>query len=250
MDSRHLTHVFSVLIISDYAYLMRWDRRGAVFTERIYYNAHPEFLQFFEAYATTPEARGYDQFVTKATPEEVEAASEKIEATIIKAGFEEEINKENPQPLFVVSMPDLRAEHHRYVIRSFIPRLVFPFGRSTRTFIAYNLQSKECVFMKDSWRVETANAPIEGNIYQTLNQKGVKNIPKCVSCCDVCEERYRRTQTQSFSEASWLGSFEFSSPPLRHHRLILKSVGRKLNKFTSSRELVRAIRAALIGMSL
>jgi Fungal protein kinase len=251
MDSRHLTHVFFVLVIYDYAYLMRWDRRGAVFTERIYYNTQPEFLQFFEAYTTTtPEARGHDPFVTKATSQEVSAASAKIEATIIKTGFEEEIN--NSQPLFVVSMPELYSEPprcRRYVIRSFIPRPVSPFGRSTRTFIAYDLQSEECVVMKDSWRVDATNAPIEGEIYRSLNQEGVKNVPKCVGFCDVGEDKYHRTQTQSFSNAPWLGSFDFSSPALRHHRLILKTVGRKLDKFRSSRELVCAIRAALIGMS-
>jgi hypothetical protein len=36
----------------------------------------------------------------------------------------------------------------------------------------------------------------------------------------------------------------------RHHRLVLDTVGKKLKEFASTKEMVKAIRAALVGMSL
>ena len=36
IDSQYCTHFFLVLIISQYARLMRWDRSGVIFTEPIY----------------------------------------------------------------------------------------------------------------------------------------------------------------------------------------------------------------------
>jgi hypothetical protein len=58
MGLQYRTHCFLVLVIQHYACLMRWDRSGVVFSEPIYYNDCPEFLEFFEAYnEATPEAR-------------------------------------------------------------------------------------------------------------------------------------------------------------------------------------------------
>jgi len=43
--------------------------------------------------------------------------------------------------------------------------------------------------------------------------------------------------------------FRYSFPVLRRHRLIWDSVGKKLENFGSSRELARAVCAAIVGMN-
>jgi len=50
MGLQYQTHSFSVLIVKDYARLMRWDRSDVIVTERIYYNKEPDFLEFFKLY--------------------------------------------------------------------------------------------------------------------------------------------------------------------------------------------------------
>jgi len=63
-DSQYRIHTFLVLIVGDYARLMRWDRSGVIFTSPIYYNKHPELVEFFERYdAAPPEVRGSDTSV-------------------------------------------------------------------------------------------------------------------------------------------------------------------------------------------
>ncbi|EPQ50667.1 hypothetical protein GLOTRDRAFT_13625, partial [Gloeophyllum trabeum ATCC 11539] len=44
---QHRTHVFSLIILGEYVRLVRWDRSGAVFTERIPYVDEPQHLSEF-----------------------------------------------------------------------------------------------------------------------------------------------------------------------------------------------------------
>ncbi|KAI9442083.1 hypothetical protein BJY52DRAFT_1089943, partial [Lactarius psammicola] len=239
MDSQYRTHTFFVLIIKSYARLMRWDRSGAIFSEPIYYNEKSELLEFFEAYdKATPEAWGCDQFVTKPTPGEIDAA----------LGAWDDFD--HSTSLLVVSLhnQDLHPEPHRYVIISPRARPSLPIGRSTRMSVAYDLQRKKRVFMKDSWRIVAANTTMEGQVYQMLNQRKVRNVPLCVDFCDVGEDNYHKTQTESLVHESWVPQeLQYSFPVLRHHRLVLDNVGKSLENFTSSHEMVRAVRAALVA---
>lgn len=191
MGSQYRTHIFSVLIVKDYARLMRWDRSGVIVTERIYYSKEPEFLEFFKLYdKAAPEVRGSDQSVTVPTPVEIEAALETCSGLLDPSG-----------PLLVVSLhnPLLHAEPHRYIVESpSSRRSILPTGRSTQTSIAYDIQRKKRVFMKDSWRIVAADTTMEGQVYQMLNQGEVKNVPYCADFCDVGEDRYHQTQTQNF----------------------------------------------------
>jgi hypothetical protein len=221
---------------------MRWDRSGAIFTAPVSYNPESELFEFFKAYnEATPETRGIDEFVTEPTVNEIEAAHQ----TCPDLG----------ESLLVVSLhnPDLHSQPHRYVIDRPSPRFFPLTGRSTRTSVAYDVQNKKRVFFKDSWRVKASNAPVEGKVYQSLNRRRVRNIPTCVDYCDVGTENYHQTQVQSFVQKDWVHRYEgatLSFPVLRHHRLVLDTVGKKLEEFASSKDMVKAVRAALIGMSL
>jgi len=97
--------------------------------------------------------------------------------------------------------------------------------------------------MKDSWQVEAHGCRPEGEVYEILNGGHARNIPKCIDFCDVGDEAYHQTQTQTFAA-------EYSSDQFNthcHHRLILDTVGEGLDDFKGSFNLVRAIHAVLIG---
>jgi hypothetical protein len=244
MNSQYRTHTFFVLVFKNYARLMRWDRSGAIFTTPISYDTQPELFEFFEAYnKATPEARGIDESVTEPTPDEIDAARE----TCPDLG----------ESLLVVSIPnpdpDLHAQPHRYVINRPSARTSLPIGRSTRTSVAYDVQKNKRVFFKDSWRIKAPNAPVEGKVYQSLNRRKVRNIPTCVDYCDVGTENYHQTQVQSFVRRDWAprhAGAPLSFAVYRHHHLVLDTVGKKLTEFASTKEMVEAVRAALVGMSL
>lgn len=105
--------------------------------------------------------------------------------------------------------------------------------------------------MKAFWRIISSDNDIKkAEVYQVLNEKDVKNIPRCVDFCDF-EDHYHQTQTHTFAEQSWVPQeYKYSIPSRRLHCLILDTEGRKLEDFTSSREMVKAVRAAIIGMGL
>jgi hypothetical protein len=50
LESQYRTHVFSVLILRDYAWLIRWDWSGAIVTAPINYQQDPELIDFFTRY--------------------------------------------------------------------------------------------------------------------------------------------------------------------------------------------------------
>jgi hypothetical protein len=236
-DSQFRTHIFFVLIVGDYARLMRWDRSGVIFTDPIDYNHQSELVEFFQRYdAAAPKVRGNDERVGQPRSDERDAA--------LEAGLRE--------PLLAVSIPENgpNGRLNRYIIETPSARPSLPVGRSTRTSIAYDAQMRKLVFMKDSWPVFEHDDMMEGRVYQRLNRGRVPNTPHCAAFSNGDEDN-SDTRTQDYTCKSWvLKNLEFSIPRRRHHRLILDVVGKPLDKFASSKELVGAVRAAMIGMVL
>jgi hypothetical protein len=249
IDSQYRAHSFLVLIIGTYARLMRWDRCGMVFTEPINYNAQPEFLEFFEAYDRASfDVRGHDSIIVDPTDDEKSIASQVLSSPVSPVD-------NNAQTFLVVSLCD-EADHaspRRFIIPSPSVQPSLPVGRCTRTSVAYDLQNDSAhVYMKAFWRIVLSdNDDIkEGEIYQALNRANVKNIPGCVAFCDF-QDKYHQTQTHGFVGQPWLPQgCRYSIPYRRLHCLILDTEGQRLQDFTTSKVMVRAIRAAIIGTCL
>ena len=213
---------------------MHWDRGVIVFTDRIIYNLEPYLIEFFERYDTaSPGVRGSDKYVGQPLPDEVSAV------------------KKHPafqKPLLAVSFHcnGLHETPNRYIIGAPRSRPSLPIGRSTHTSIAYDVQMKKFVFMKDSWPIFVHENMMEGQLYERLNKGGVQNIPICLDFCDGDEHRCQTLNIQD----DWVPKgLEFVCSIRRHHCLILDTVGKPLDEFGSSFELSHAVRAAVIGMS-
>lgn len=129
--------------------------------------------------------------------------------------------------------------------------LPFPWGVVRAHQGAYDVQMIRSVYMKAFWRIRSSNNDTkEGEVYQVLNEKNVPNIPRCSTFRDL-KDQYRQTQTDTVAK-KYLASqgYKYSAFSRRLHILVLDTEGKKLEDFTGSRELVRAIRAAIIGMDL
>ncbi|KAI9442014.1 hypothetical protein BJY52DRAFT_1229263 [Lactarius psammicola] len=238
LDSQYRTHVFSVLVVGDYARLIRWDRSGAIVTAPIYYQRDPELLDFFTRYdqAERP-VRGHDDSVRKATSAEVQQA--------VCASEDFRV----PLELLVVTVPlqGRESECREYIIKPPVARPHTPPGRATRTSIAYDVQRNCIVFFKDSWRVAADEISREGDLYAILNEAGVRNVPRCSASGDIGDDVYHSTYTNRFAAASWALVPTHDFTPHRHHRLILDDIGKPLETFKSSKDMVRAVLAALIA---
>ncbi|KAG1869754.1 hypothetical protein C8R48DRAFT_597120 [Suillus tomentosus] len=59
------THTYQILIIKNYAYLIRWDHEGFIVTEPIFYRESPALIDFFQCYNVAPHAmRSHDKTVS------------------------------------------------------------------------------------------------------------------------------------------------------------------------------------------
>jgi hypothetical protein len=230
LGTQYRTHTFLVLIVEKFARLIRWDRGGAVVTERIYYDTEPHLFEFLIRYNYADSSmRGHDVTVHDAT------ADEAREARIVVKELQ------NVNRLVTV---DIQGQH--YVIGAPCARPEIPVGRWTRTSIAYGCQEKARVFLKDSWRVFHPGMIPEADIYTTLQQSSVRNVPRCLVGGDISDETYHGTKTHNFVQFS-LNPASKKITHYRHHRLVLDTVGRNLYDFKCSKEMVHAIHASLIG---
>lgn len=88
------------------------------------------------------------------------------------------------------------------------------------------------------------NAP-EGEIYARLHKHSVPNIPSCSQAGYVGNELYHASRTHEFDTRCGYSALK----PYRHYRLVLDTIGRPLETFNRSHELVKAVYDALLGES-
>ena len=239
MSAQYRTHVFSVLICDNHARLIRWDRSGAIVTGQIPYNTEPHLFDFFIRFdRSSRDAQGHDTTVRAATSEERNNA--------VRVAQELGASK-NDLLVISVSKPTI-GEPLRYVIAPPRASPYIPVGRWTRTSIGYDIQRKRTVFMKDSWRLVLDGVPKEGVVYSRFKLNGVPNVPHCSDSGDVGDDVYHSTRTNLYAK-TWVTDpkYEHDLIPQRHYRLILDDIGQPLHEFKCSRDMVRAIRAALVG---
>ncbi|KAF8488032.1 hypothetical protein F5888DRAFT_1755852, partial [Russula emetica] len=232
MSAQYRTHTFSVLIMKDYARLIRWDRSGAVVTEPIYYNSQPHLFDFLVRYGIADsEVRGHDSTVhSSSTPEEIALARAIVPEL------------KDVESFLVLTIPDDsdRPSERRYIISSPEPRPDIPVGRWTRSLFALDVKERRCVLVKDSWRVLLKDIKPEGELYDLLHRGKVDNIPSCLSAGDVGADIYHQTQTHKVGN-----DMNYKLTPHRHYRIVLGTIGRKLEEFKCTREFVNAMYAAL-----
>ncbi|KAG1856264.1 hypothetical protein C8R48DRAFT_551628, partial [Suillus tomentosus] len=120
-------------------------------------------------------------------------------------------------------------------------------GRWTRACPAFDLLNKKVVMFKDSWRVSLPDVLSEGETYKLLHSHNVSNIANCIAYHDVPPSiAQQSTQTAKFGCAKWASPHLPLTPHILHC-LALDIVGEKLTDFESSRQLILAVRDALIA---
>ena len=207
LGTQYRTHTFLVLIVEKFARLIRWDRGGAVVTERIYYDTEPHLFEFLIRYNYADSSmRGHDVTVHDAS------ADEAREARIVVKELQ------NVNRLVTV---DIQGQH--YVIGAPCARPEIPVGRWTQTSIAYDCQSRKRVFLKDSWRVKLPNVYPESKIYGRLQQAEVPYVPHCIDGGDIGGNAYHRTRSHEFMDYT-LDPASKKITCYRHHRLVLDTV--------------------------
>jgi hypothetical protein len=238
--SQFRVHTFSLSICGRSARFIRWDRSGATVTRSFDYIKEPHILaHFFWRYAHLNDSqRGYDPSVSLALPDDFQQ--------IQHVG--NSLRKENPahREFRIIMVPDRdNAVVETAFIISFPPKYTArsPFGRATRPMLAFNMGTREIVFLKDYWRADVDGMKKEGEIYALLESKGVPNIAPFGKGNDV---RHHRTLTHTLRNKKW-ACWSRVMVLLSQYRMSLDVVARLLTSFKSSREFVSAIADAMTG---
>jgi hypothetical protein len=226
------TRVFAFYVRKERCRLLCHSRSGTLVIPLIDYTKTDHVRKFFWRYTRASKAfRGHDTTFQPITATQLD---DEVDAARIN------LELRPHDPLFRVSMNISRDDiKYLYVSKPFAAFHVWPLGRGTRCFSAYDPDSKSIVLLKDTWR-DTAYAP-KGKTYERLHQGQVPNIPHVLVHGDVMGY-FQKCGDESD------GASKSRRRAHVHYRIVLKEVGLPLSRFASTYELVKVVLDAFQGM--
>ncbi|CAA7269074.1 unnamed protein product [Cyclocybe aegerita] len=235
---QHRTRAFFVFMNEKEVRFLLHDRCATLVTRAVNYREESGVLaEFFWRFARmTPAQRGIDETVRLATSDERDIAMEKLERWAPK----------KHRPVLVMGVPKPDGEMHEFAVWGAMAEPKTLHGRSTRAYPAVDLETGDVVFLKETWRADLSGMEKESDILKELNDKGVRYVPKFQYGDDI-KQPYHTTNNHRYVNASWRAG------PLRdvfrktHHRFTELFVGNHLDKFTTPKNLLRAVSHALIA---
>ncbi|KAH9944879.1 hypothetical protein B0H21DRAFT_823036 [Amylocystis lapponica] len=221
---QHRVFTFKVYVVGPHTRLMRWDRAGAIITESFNYVECPDKMRTFiyRLGKMNNIQRGHDPTVILASTDDAgemrTCGGDLSKLSSTRRKYLAEATK--------VGWPFYEIKLHPGGFR----------GRSgcceDEVLVPY---TKKLVFLKDSWRSDDSeHIPPERKTYQRLHAKGVRFIATLICAGDVGVPA-RRTRTQEFAS-------EIVLDARVHYRLVVKQVGRPLEDYEHSREMVTVVR--------
>ncbi|KAI0809056.1 hypothetical protein BC629DRAFT_1732418 [Irpex lacteus] len=271
MALQHRSHVFSISIIGHYARLIRWDRAGALVSERFnYHDGENSWLaEFLFRYSkATPEQRGFDCHVQKADKDDIALLDAAVKAHIqefkypahLKIPLERTVDASYPAYKVHVdpeTKDDEAPEGRDYIICRPFTEISSLCGRATRGYLAWGVHEKKLVFFKDTWRAEGEGLFSEAQIYKDLhglNLDRLKSLlPTVLVSGDVRlsnKKSLQRTQTQKFADPKyqWFRPTAWLREHIRHR--VVQELALPLHMVRNSKELLQAICNALEAIML
>ena len=264
---QHRLFAFSLIVCGKKARFIRWDREGVVVSATVdcsqRHDLVIEFLQRFNQMTT--EQRGFDPTAVPATPEEVgmfESAIAKVEIETLK----QSVGDPKIYPRFRLEVSGTGDGVSYYIVGNALDYNLGVVGRCTRGYLALDLCTKECVFLKDMWRPDVPGVEPEHVWYEKLAKAEVPNIVRLKHASDVVPStpslNYYGTAaltptTTTSREGAQRGLtvrlarlFRSSDSPLQghvHYRLVQAEICRPLSEFRNSKHLVMVILDSLKG---
>ncbi|KAI0645226.1 hypothetical protein C8Q79DRAFT_1055305 [Trametes meyenii] len=255
-ERQQRTHHFTVMVCGTYARLVRWDRSGAVFSERFNYKTEPHKLgRFFWRFSRmSPDARGHDGTATRVLPGSADyEVMTARQSQVLPIGdharrlFKDSLKED--WPWWRLEVVDENGSHQFLVG---CPNFVAPgvIGRGTRGYVALDVTDPDpakyvFVYLKDCWRVVHERSEREGSILGYLNERGVKRIPTRHCDGDMVSQV---TMTQDvWKKLNPKKAEQCSLKTQQHYRLVVKEVGIPLREFTNAKQLVTVIKECVQG---
>ena len=264
---QHRLFAFSLVICGKRARFIRWDREGVVASVGIDYSQHPELvIEFLRRFnQLTDEQRGLDPTATPATPEQVEmfeSAVEKIDIKYLKLS----VGDRGIYPRFSLEVCNPNKTRSRYIVGKALDYDLGLVGRCTRGYLALDLSTKKCVFLKDVWRPDVSGVKPEHVWYKRLIKAKVPHLVDFKHGSDVVPSvppcHYHGTPALGDTKTTGrrgaqrglthrlVGLFDPPDSLLRgriHYRFVQRELCRPLSEFTNSKHLVLVVLHSLKG---
>ncbi|KAI0317021.1 hypothetical protein OF83DRAFT_193659, partial [Amylostereum chailletii] len=167
---------FSVVVIGKFARFVRWDRAGAIASERFDWTSSGLMEEFLWRFSHMSRAqRGFDTSVVPPSPAEVKMVKRvfqkaKSDRRDIPYPTEGETfskfyiwDKDGKQHAVIAGLPQTRPWSMT--------------GRSTFGYVGVDVETEAIVFLKDTWRIAVPGMPREGDIYTRLQDNDVPHLP-------------------------------------------------------------------------
>ena len=196
-------HLYSILICGKYTWLMRWECDRAVVTKRFdYQNSKNPLTKFIWQYAQLDTIqRGHDPTITEWDESNPRNQWLQIENEEMKGQnnlylrFRQMVINDCDDPMieknFLFSYPQNFTS-------------CSPFGRGTRSMTGCDVDLEGCrnrmVYIKNYWRL--GGGEEEEEIYQTLEEKNVPNIPRFYCGNDVYHAVCRNSDSEEVGDDS------------------------------------------------
>ncbi|KAI0645250.1 hypothetical protein C8Q79DRAFT_912191 [Trametes meyenii] len=242
------TFQFMVLFLGDMARIIRIDHSGIFVTKKFKYRdeaAGLKLAHFFWNHALLSASdRGHDTTATRLDPRGPDAERMRDQVKnldpndYVREMLAGTLNEK--WPWWKLEVPDdERGGSCAFLVGK--PHFAAPgvAGRSTRGYIALDADNPDRppVFLKDAWRVVSDDIEKEGSILKSLHEHKVRCTPTPVCHGDLAGQETR-------TQAVWPEYHPGKECPLKthqHYRLVVKEVGRPLEQFQSSFQLVSAL---------
>ncbi|KAL0953962.1 hypothetical protein HGRIS_005122 [Hohenbuehelia grisea] len=235
MARQHRTHVFTLFIFHPFARLIRWDRSGAIVSERFNYreDSQPLVEYFWRLAHMGSEDLGLDPTVQLASPAEAEKAHE------VLAEWKPPVTR----PVVKFQVPIEGGAFETFLGWGPVFEAHSLTGRATRAFPVYDMKRDKVAFLKDMWR-SPAMTP-EVDTLKKLLAANCRHVPTYVCGGDLPDQL---TKTPDFVNYDWnLNGTEDPITRRVHCRFVVKEVGKPLQVIRSSRALLRVTLDALLG---
>ncbi|CAA7266257.1 unnamed protein product [Cyclocybe aegerita] len=223
------THAFAVYINKARCRFMRFTRSGAVVTAPFDYTEVDWLAVFFWRLSHADDAqRGIDTTITPISADAPDASKARSS-----------LGLKDDAPLYkVLVVDDYTKKNQRYIVSEpFTKHHIYPLGRGTRCFKAYDCQTGKVVLLKDTWRVDGYDK--EGDTYRLLHKHKVPHIAGLLAAGDVPGRNSECGATHDV----------FPKPRKHrvhiHYRLVLDTVGDPLTRFDSTWGMVQAVYCAV-----
>ncbi|EEB89257.1 hypothetical protein MPER_12664 [Moniliophthora perniciosa FA553] len=228
---QHRTHVFSILIVKDYARLIRWDRAGAIVTSKFLFAEEPYLAEFMWAYAHADKGKqGWDTSITDISA--VPSLHGREAFLLDEARRILDIQPEEPVFRFTVwDEDDTHQQSYYYGSKPLFTNNRSSTGRCTSGYIVIDENAK-LAFLKDAWRIVSSEWIREGITYQKLRDAEVRNVPTVIASGDIPGQ-----QTVSFGSKAM--------NPQKHYRIVFREVASDIVTYGSTSKLVAVVRDAL-----